>query len=397
MSSPSLRAGAVLAAVFLAWAAAASPGRAQSLMSASGLGVPVDPLAARARGLGSVGVGLPAGTILPTDPAGAVGVPLPTVTGTLQPTVGTTQGLGPDADLSTTRFPLFGLAYPLGPDKVITFTVGSYLDQNWALNVDGSVPLAGEQVGVTDEFLSEGGVSTLRVGWGQAVTERVTVGASAGLHVGELTRSFTRSFDSVGVGRDVEQFDQSGRWRLSGPTASLGITVEPLDVLRLAASLSWSGDLEAEPRGDTRGPGRDFPLPVRYRMGATLSLTPELGAHAGFAWADWSDTGEALTQGSSRGGTASLGGGVEWSGLRLLNRSFPLRLGVRNSQLPFRFAGAAPTELIFSTGLGMNLVESDDGIPLAALDFAVELGDRDAGAVSESFTRFSASLRVSGN
>lgn len=397
MSRFSLRAGIAVAATLLLSLAVASHGHAQSLLSASGLGTPVDPLDARARALGSIGVGLSAGTILPTDPAGAVGVSLPTVTATLQPTVGTTEGLGPDADLATTRFPLFGLAYPVGSDKVITVSVGSYLDQNWALNVDGSVDLAGEPVGVTDAFVSEGGVSAVRVGWGQKIVENVTVGVTAGLHVGELRRRFTRSFDSVGVGRDVEEFDQSGRWRLAGPTASVGVAAEPIQALRLSGSLTWSGDLEAEPQDDTRGAARDFPLPLEYRVGASLTLTPGLGAHAGLSYADWSQTGRALTSGGSRGAAVSVGGGLEWSRLRLLNRRFPLRLGVRSSQLPFTFSGEDASELVFSTGLGMNLVESDEGVSLAGFDFAVEFGSRDAGSVTESFTRFSASLRVSGN
>lgn len=396
MSRSTPRSGALLLTLLLvpAWAL---PAGAQSILSAGGLGFPADPLGARARALGSLGVGLSMGTILPTDPAAAVGVPLPTVIGTLQPTMGTIEGLGPQADLTTTRFPLFGLAYPVTADKVVTVTVGSYLDQNWALNVDGSVELAGETVGVTDAFTSEGGVSSIQVGWAQAIRETVTVGFMAGLHVGELSRSFTRTFDQVGVGREVESFERSRRWRLSGPTASFGVAFEPVAPLRLSGSVTWSGDLDAKPAEDSEGESRTFPLPLEYRLGAMVSLTSELGVHASLSHADWSETGRALAEGSSVGGVTSVGGGVEWSGFRLLSRTVPLRLGVRHSSPPFRLGNRAPSELVFSGGLGINLVESEDGVPLASFDFSMELGDREAGAVKESFTRLSASLRVSGS
>lgn len=396
MSRPIAGAGAALLALTLG-SLSPFPAGAQSVLSAGGLGVPTDPLGARARALGSVGIGLSRGTVLPTDPAAAVGVPLPTVTGTLQPTVGTIEGLGPRTDLSTTRFPLFGLAYPVSEDKVVTLTIGSYLDQNWALNVDGSVELAGESVAVTDAFRSEGGVSSIQVGWAQEVRGNVAVGASVGLHVGELTRSFTRSFDTVGVGREVESFERTRRWRLSGPTASFGVAVEPLTALRLSGSVTWSGDLDAKPEEGSVGESGSFPLPVEYRLGAMLALTSRLGLHAGLSRADWSGTGAALQEGSSAGAATALGGGVEWSGFRLLNRTVPLRVGIRHSDLPFRIGGREPSELVFSGGLGINLVESEEGVPLAAFDFSMELGDREAGPVKESFTRLSASLRVAGS
>lgn len=385
------------AGILVALLASASALAGQSLLSSGGLGLPLDPLGARARALGSPGIGLQGAAIQPSDPAGVIGVPLPTVTGTFQPTTGTLRGLGPESDLETTRFPLFAVAYPAGENDVLLLSFGSFLEQDWGLDVAGTVQLGGEDVPVIDRFTSDGGVSTVRLGWARRLPANLGAAVTVGLHLGDLFRSFAREFDDTGVGADVDPFIISGRWRLTAPTASIGLRWDPLTAIRVSGSVSWSGDLDAEPQDETSGGAREFPLPLEYRLGASADLTPRLTVTAGATYADWTEAGRALTSGSSAGSVASLGGGLEWTGFSMLGRTLPLRLGLRQSDLPFRFAGADASELVFAGGVGANLIQSEDGIPLAAVDFAAELGGREAGSVEEDFTRFTVTLRVAGN
>jgi hypothetical protein len=113
----------------------------------------------------------------------------------------------------------------------------------------------------------------------------------------------------------------------------------------------------------------------------------------GLSYADWQGSAEGL-DGSSVVGTAwSYGGGLEWIGTQFAGRAFPLRLGVRRSDLPFTFEGAGPTETIVSGGFGFNLARTQDLLG-GGVDVAVERGTREGGSYSETFWRGSLTFRV---
>lgn len=384
--------GPVLVAAVVAVPAAA---HAQSLLGAGGLGVPIEALDARARGMGSVGVGLFGASVLPGDPAAVLDVPLPIVTATMQPTTGTIRQGDVESDLSTLRFPLVGIAYPVTENAMLTLTAGGFLDQRWSASVGRTVNLGGNPVAVTDRFESDGGISTLQIGLARSVGERFGIAVSGGLNTGLLRRTFTRQYDTTAVGDEIGDFRVEGSWQQRGPTVTVGVTVDPLDLVRLAASATWSGRLDAEPRDDTPGEGESFDLPLQLRAGASGALTPRLSATLGVAFADWTETGKGLVSGGEAGMAWSMGGGLEWDGFRWIGRDFPVRLGYRRSELPFRFSGDDPTETAVSGGLGLQLAQIED-IPLARMDIALERGERSGGAVTERFWRATFSLRVSG-
>ena len=91
--------------------------------------------------------------------------------------------------------------------------------------------------------------------------------------------------------------------------------------------------------------------------------------------------------------SGSFGGGVEWAGPSLGVRNFPIRLGMRNSDLPFTFDGENPTEKVLSAGIGLNLLPAQAGL-MGAIDLAFEKGTREAGSLSESFWRATVTFRV---
>lgn len=386
-----LAAGTVLGAL------PASAG-AQSLLGMSGLGFPLEPIDARARGMGSLGVGLFGPSLLPGDPAVAQALLIPMVTATLQPSWVTRSGPAEEQQFSTHRFPLLGVAYPFGSaNGIATLTFSGYMDQRWEVMREGSVELAGVTVPITDAFRSEGGISVLRFGWSHRLREGLAVGATVGSFLGDVRRSFRRTFDAEALGDTATsvEFRTQGEWRYTGPTASLGVSWDATELIRVAGSVIWSGDLHAEAKGEGGSRSRDFDLPTEYRVGASGNLGSGLAVNLGLQYADWSGADDDFEEASTAGAVWSLGGGFEWEGPPLLGRNFPLRAGYRRRQLPFRFEGAAPSESAFAVGLGLNLLEAED-LPLARIDISVEVGDREGGSISESFTRATVTLRVAG-
>lgn len=374
-------------------AALALPGRAagQSLLNSGGLGFPLDAVDARARALGSPGVALFGSSVLPTDPAAAADLTVPEVTFTLQhswvdldgPAEPTAQGA---------RFPVIGVAYPLFDAGMLTLTFGGVLDQRWRVRREGEVELGGEPVDVTDIFVSDGGVSAARFGFARRLTSYLAVGVAAGRYTGDLRRSFTRRFDTLAVSSDIPPFVRGGQWSYGGSTLTGGAQVDVGAFLRMAGSVTWSGDLDADPSPETEGSAATFSIPTEYRLGVSGALTPNLSLALGMSYADWAGTG-----GEELGARAifGYGGGIELDEVTMLGRAVPVRVGYRSTDLPFAFDGRQPTETLWTAGFGLVLAGGD--VSRAGVDVAVESGDRSAGSLSESFWRATVTVRVAGS
>jgi len=368
---------------------------AQSLFSVGGLGAPVEPLDARARGVGSVGVGLFGHTLSARDPAAAAGLLVPTVAVSLQSTSGSGVSPGGSVGLDATRFPLMAAAYPAGERTALTLSYGGFLEQRWTVERSGLVDLPGGPLEVNDTFRSDGGVSTLHLGVARRFGSILGVGVAAGLHTGQIRRTLVREF---GIDEDQDQvspFVASGAWTVTAPTLVAGVTLDPSAFIRIAASAAWSGDLRARPAEDQDDDleSRNFSLPLELRVGVSGRLTPLLSATAGVSWADWGT--EGMAGGGAAGEILSWGGGLEWSGSRLLRRTAPMRVGYHATSLPFRVDGRIPSESTLAGGLGLILAEAE-GIPLARVEVGMERGSREAGPFSENFWRTTVSLSLSG-
>lgn len=392
--SPRMRGFSVLLAV-LALVAPPPGAAAQSLFNGAGLGYPMTGTDGRATALGSSGIGLFGEALVPSFPAGAADLPLPTLTATLQSTWGTPSLGGLEGELEGSRFPMLGVAYPVRGVGVATLTFDGVLDQTWRVSREGSVTLSGEDVAITDRFVSDGGISAVRLGWGQRLGADFAVGATVGYHLGDVRRNFTRSFDTLAVGDQVSPFRQEGRWEFNGPTASVGFLWDVGEILRIGGNLVWSGTLDGEPKDDTEGAAREIDLPLRLAGGASVVLAPDLSLSASVGWADWSDTDADLVSAAGGGAVWRMGAGVEWEGPRLLDRDFPVRIGYRRSELPFSLGEGDAVESAFSAGLGITLAQTQE-FPLARIEAAIERGTREDDAFSETFWRTSVTLRLSG-
>ncbi len=369
---------------------------AQSLFSGGGLGLLSDPVDARSRALGSTGVGTSGWHLLPTDPAAAAGLVLPTVSASAQPVNLQIEG---GADAGGTRFPGFGVAYPFGR-HIISVQFGSFLEQGWRVRTERTIGMPGAPDGspsvtTRDLYEASGGVGQFRLGWATRIGSSVAVGVNAGSYSGGVERRFLRELNPAEVGPDVEPFRTAGRWRASGPVVSAGVIWDPSVLYRVTGAVDWSGDLRLDPVAPTPGGVREYSMPLTVRLGGEFVLTPGLALHTGLSRADWSDTDRDLGGDAARGVAWGYGGGLELAGPSIRGRGLPLRVGVRHQDLPFHFDGAETRERSFSFGLGSNLSIAE-AMPVARFDIGLERGDRDAGPLSESFWRTTISLRVAG-
>lgn len=389
-SRPTL--GLLLAALALA----AVPAAAQSVLAAGGLGVPLDAVDGRARALGSVGPGLFGTAVLPGDPVAAVDLSVPTLAVTLQSSWLSVDQAGRSSQ-STSRIPALGAAYPVRDWGVMTLTYGAVLDQRWVLRRKRELELgaASGATSVTDELISDGGVSAVRLGFAHRVSPSLGVAGAVGSFTGSVLRRFTRSFDSLRVDVPVSNFARDGRWSYSGLLAEVGVMIDVGDMIRGVATVGWSGHLDAEPTDTIGASGRSYDLPLRLRAGMSGRLAPGLSLVVSGAYADWAATAADLTEPTFGGGGLTLGAGIEWEGATLFGRDLPLRLGWRRADLPFRSEGEDPVETSFTGGAGLVLARAG-ALPAAVFDLAVERGSRSGGSPAEDFWRSTLSLRVAG-
>ncbi|HSG07876.1 MAG TPA: hypothetical protein VLA36_05950 [Longimicrobiales bacterium] len=387
---------ALLALLVLAAPTASS---AQSLFIGAGLGVPTDPLDARARALGGVGIGLHGPALLGSDPAAAASFLLPTLIMTAQPSwVDYGRDSGDAGTFRGTRFPNVGIAYPVFRVGVVTLSLESFLDQRYQARRSVTLDLGEGPVEATDRFLSNGGVSQVRVGFARPVGERLRVGVSAGAFTGSVTRRLERLFfedSDTTASTQVERYQAGGLWGYSGNSVTGGASLSLGTFAEVAGSVTWSSALDATPSDDTDGAARSFDLPLTVRLGATADLAPGLSLSAGYTRADWSVVDDDLMEGASAGTTNSLGVGVELSRARLFGRQAPLRLGYRKTDLPFALGAGSASEKVWAGGIGLNLSQIGE-LVRAGVDLALERGDRSDTTLSESFWRATLTVKVAG-
>ncbi len=374
-----------------------APAAGQSLFNAAGLGMPSDPLDARTRALGGVGVGLPGTFLLGSDPAAAADYLLPSGSLTAQSSwvdfersdmteSGTFQG---------TRFPMLGIAYPTVHSLVVTLGMDSFLDQRYESTSSSTFSLGGDPVEVEDHFVSRGGVSQLRLGVARRLGRSVAVGVSAARYGGSITRRLTRSFIGGVDTTSVSDYQDGGFWSYSGASVTGGASLDLGNLGRVSGSVTWSSALDAAASDDTEGASRSYDVPLQVRLGASAVVAPGLALTAGLTRADWSSLDGGFMDGTSAGPTTSYGFGLELTRARLLGRSAPLRAGYRRTELPFALGSGTPSEKVWAAGLGLNLSQAGD-LVRAAVDVALERGDRSDAVLSERFWRATLTVRVAG-
>jgi hypothetical protein len=331
----------------------------QSSLADRGLGLPLAPLDARAAGWGGVAVGLPAGQLNVADPASVAHLAIPAVTFSFQHTWASVEQGERSDDFGGTRFPVIGVSYP-SPLGVLHLTFGSVLDQRWNASESKLITLEGTsaQARVTDRFVSDGGISAVRLGLARRLTSELSVAVHAGRYAGDISRIFTRSFDSLEVETGIPNFQNGGQWKYRGWTAGFGVGWEIAGIARLAGAWNWAGEVEARPTESTDGSPRGYAFPTELHLGGSAVLASGLVAAAGITRVAWSSVDEDLNTARSTD-ALSWGGGIEWEGLSVLGKPSALRLGYRSGDLPFRNPEEdAGTESAFTSGLGIDLLAS---------------------------------------
>lgn len=365
----------------------------QSFFNGVGLGVPIDAVDARSRALGNAGIGLWGTALLPGDPAAAAGITVPTAVFTAQPIWVETLRGDESVEHQSTRFPLVAIAYPAWDLGTITFSFGSFLDQRYRATRAVTLDLEGGAVDATDEFESRGGVSEIRLGLSRPLNAFTAVGLQVGRYNGTLTRTLTRSLEGVTAEGTVLDFQAGGRWAYSGTSVTGGASFNIGTVGRLAGSLTWSTDLEAEASETTEASGASYAIPLQVRVGGTAVLAPGLAVTASFGQADWQTIVSSATVAARS--VQTYGVGVELGRAQLLGRNAPLRVGYRHTDLPFALGEGEPYERVWSAGLGLGLSETA-AVILAGADLSIERGTRLGGLADENFWRAAVTLRVAG-
>jgi hypothetical protein len=378
------------------FAAAATPARAQSLFNAAGIGLPLEALDGRARALGSVGVGLPGAVgFLPADPAASARLLVPGGMIVAQPSwVELSRSGGASRSYSGSRFPLLAAGYPIA-GGMATLHATSVLDQGFRGERPVTVDLLGAPAEAVDRFEQDGAVATLAVGYARMLTPGISVGLSAGRYSGSVVRTLVRQFaDSAAAGAAVP-YASSGTWSYHGYQFTAGASADVAGLFRIAGSATVSTELDAVATSQTEGQDRSFSMPIQLRVGASGQLAPGLLLSASASMADWSGTADDLGPGVGAGSALSFGGGLELANVQFLNRSSPLRVGFRRTDLPFSLEGGDANEQVFAGGFGFALNETNE-VVLASLDLGVEKGRRVEGSYREDFWRATVSLKLLG-
>ncbi len=373
----------------------ATPSGAQSLYNAAGMGLPVEAIDGRARALGNLGIGLWGSGLLPGDPAAAGMFIVPTAVIVGQPSwVDYDHESGNSGSIQGSRFPLMGIGYP-GFSGIFTVSLSSFLDQHYKSQRSLELDLRGEKSEVTDLFEQDGSIGSLNFGYSRPIGTNAALGFSFGRYTGSILRQLERDFSTLSFPGALESYQTSSRWTYSGTSLTGGMAANLGTVARVAASVTWSGDLNATASDDTRSMDRNFSLPMQYRLGTSIVLAPGFMITASAIRADWADIERDLDTPTTVGSTSNIGVGVELSRANIFGLALPLRFGYRTGKLPFSLGSDVATERIFSAGLGLSLSQADD-IVLGGVDAAIERGRRSGSVLSEAFWRATISLRVSG-
>lgn len=388
---------AILAICTVLTAASAQAAYGQSVFNAAGLGVPSEALDGRSRGMGSMGIGLPGGAFMPTDPAALGRLVVATGVVATQPSwVDYSTDGGRSGSFQANRFPLMGLAYPLF-GGMMSFQIGSFLDQRYTDARTGSAELSSGTVPFTDDFVQDGSVSNLNLGYARMLGGDVSVGVTVGRYAGSVVRTLTRTYAAAegATAGEVDSYVERGTWSYTGHHVSTGVSADLTDWLHASASVQLPTALDASASDDTEGGDRSFDLPVQYRGGVSASFEFGLLLGASVVLADWSDAQDDLSTSAGAGSANGFGGGVEFSRARLFGRDAPLRFGYRRSTLPFSFGAEDVTERVYSGGVGLALNRTGETM-LASVDLALERGRRWTSSISESFWRMTLSFQAAG-
>src|SRR5439155_420936 len=106
---------------------------------------------------------------------------------------------GTTTALRATRFPLMGVAGPVGRRVAVAAGFTTYLDKSWDVTLRDSLLLRGVLQRYTDELTSDGSVADVRLAAASRLSRRIAIGAGVHVLVGSTRMTAERRFGSRGM------------------------------------------------------------------------------------------------------------------------------------------------------------------------------------------------------
>lgn len=366
---------------------------AQGNLSTQGFGYPPGQLSTAAMALGGGSAELDPAS--PINPATAALWGATVLFMQYEPELRTVKTPSGSSRTTTARFPLVGIAVPLGRRLSAQFSASTFLDRTWNSSFATQRDIGGTIVDTRELFSSNGGITDFRMALAYNASPRLQFGLAGHGFSGENRFIVEQDFPDTVTFSGTQQRSELSYGAYG---ASAGVVWRPTGTLGMGASVRMGGDIEAR-EGDTlRSTGK---VPMRYGVGATYSGISgvSLSARAGFD--EWSALQPLRGPGSGLRAYDSwdYGIGADVAGPTIGRRNIAVRLGGRYRGLPFGAGiGTSPTkvnEMTLSGGLGIPL-----GVGRSQLDVAVAratrkpVDDAAAGFASESAYIFSFGVRV---
>src|SRR5690606_39001335 len=197
---------------------------------------------------------------------------------------------------------------------------GGYLEQSWGVRETGTVAIDGRDVAFEDVSRASGGLGQIRLSAAYLLTPALSVGATGGVITGNVDRVVTRAFnDSTLTLRD---FSTRVAWEYSGLVAGLGARYDVNEALRVGVSMTMTGDIDADSAVGAAS-SRTYDGALQLAAGASGRINRDLVLALGAVRHRYPEPTGDLAIGRD---TWTVGGGLEYEGLRAGRRVFPLRL-----------------------------------------------------------------------
>jgi hypothetical protein len=268
---------------------------------------------------------------------------------------------GSNTWLRGVRYPVFGVAGPVGKGVFVGGGFSTYLDRTYNVVTRDSVLIRGAMQPYRDALASDGAVNDIRVAAATRLGPHVAVGAAVHFITGSTRMTATRTFDDSTA---YVTAPQRGIVRYTGEGISASALITVSSALSFAALARRDNHLNAHV-GDSLVAHSELPT----TLGGALEWSPIGAARLGgsVVWRSWS------------GVAPNAFDTVNWTAGLELGRNRPIRVGVRGGQLPFSTSGSAPTEFGIAAGTA-RAVASGHGL----VDVGLERLARSDGTVHET-------------
>jgi hypothetical protein len=344
--------------VLLALAPAALAGQT-SQFGVRGLGLPVNPISARARAMGGVGIFDPEGAV---NPAAVVLVPRLTAFFQALPERRTVENPAGTATVKNSRYPLMGVYGPIRRYPIVLgITFSSYATRDFTLASVDTVTIQGQPVEVFDTLSSRGGMGDIRFVAAYQVATNWAVGGALHFLTGSNRESLAHTYGDTNYSRSTRSSEISA----AGVGFSAGVIRRLGSRLNVAAVVRSDGHANYD-RDSLRVGTIDLPYTfaggLQYRPSQHVTLAGQA------TYRTWSGANSDLLRlgGTGAANTLELNFGAELLSDPRRPSYRPLRFGAWYADLPFPLVtGEKPREYGVSVGSGIRFAQQRGGLDLA--------------------------------